>query len=163
MACIEQYNRDFIEKLGNTHKLVIRCLLIAGFLLDSFCYRYRHLALFIFYLECALIVAMSLVPSSTLNESILSYTVWSCLSVIIFACHARTSIIIATVISVLIQLVIHTLVYSDARDEFSNFTYYVWPLLMVMTVFFSVTSFWMVFYHLNYLHSRISEAGRERD
>lgn len=160
MACVDQYDREMIEKLGNAQKIVTSCLLIAGLLLDGVCYKYRHLAVIIFYLDCAMIVTMSLVPS-TLNESTLSFAVWSCLSVILFACHARSSIIIATVISVLVQFMIHPFVYINARDIFS--TYYARSVCLVITVFFSATSFWMVFYHLNYLHTTISRAERERD
>ena len=101
VACADHYNQGMIEKLGNTPKIVVTCLLIAGLLLDGVCYRLTHLVVIVFYLECALIVTLSFVPS-TLNESTLIFAIQSSLSVIFFACHARSTIIVATIMTVLI-------------------------------------------------------------
>ena len=152
-------DEEMVEKLGTIPKYAIISIIGIGLLLDILCFKYRRLSSAFFYVDCALILAQSLSPSS-FYQHFLGETASFVLCVLLFACQCLPSIIIATGSVILTHALINPLFYDQTESTSTKVIEYT---VSVILVFVSATLFWVMLHRLLSLHARIEDVKMERD
>ena len=108
------YNRDLLETIKPTVKVIIGTSIIVALLLDILCYKYRRLSQAILYFEGAASLIFTLIPSRYYLElPVFYFMIFYVVMFIAFYCDSGGQVIYLSVILAIQFLVVQTVGYNN--------------------------------------------------